>query len=90
VGYPLLTVAGRRSKHGRPRRGAGCFCSELTAIDISSAAEILGRRWFGDLKNSEMTLVMQPSERVIPSAHLPNLEKYFGPEVYQVRNNLSI
>jgi len=38
--------------------GAGCFCSELTAIDNSSSAEILGRLWFGDLKNSEMTLVM--------------------------------
>jgi len=35
--------------------GAGCFCSELTAIDNSSSAEILVRLWFGDLKNSEMT-----------------------------------
>jgi hypothetical protein len=40
----------------RRRRGAGCFCSELTAIDISSSAEILGHRWFGGLKNSEMVL----------------------------------
>jgi hypothetical protein len=75
---------------GAPRGGADCFCSQLTAIGISSAAEILGRRWFGDRKNSEKTLVMQPSERVISSAHLPNLEKYFGFELYQVRNNLSI
>jgi hypothetical protein len=33
--------------------GAGCFCSELTAIDNSSSAEILVRLWFGDLKNGE-------------------------------------
>jgi hypothetical protein len=46
----------RRNEHGRRRGGAGCFCSELTAIDISSSAQILGRRWFGDLKNSEMIL----------------------------------
>jgi hypothetical protein len=30
------------------------FCSELSAIGISFSAEILGRRWFGDVKNSEM------------------------------------
>jgi len=30
------------------------FCSELSATDISSFAEILGRRWFGALKNTEM------------------------------------
>jgi hypothetical protein len=35
---------------------AGRFCSELTAIDISSSAVILGHRWFGGLKNSEMVL----------------------------------
>jgi hypothetical protein len=58
VGHPLLTSARRRRKHAHPRGGAGCFCSELTAIDNSSSAEILGRLWFGDLKNSEMTLVM--------------------------------
>jgi hypothetical protein len=43
---------------GARRGGAGCFCSELTAMDIAASAEILGRRWFGDLKNSEMTSVM--------------------------------
>jgi hypothetical protein len=55
VGHPLLTGARRRRKHAHPRGGAGCFCSELTAIDNSSSAEILVRLWFGDLKNSEMT-----------------------------------
>jgi hypothetical protein len=58
VGHPLLTGARRRRKHAHPRRGAGCFCSELTAIDNSSSAKILVRLWFGDPKDSEMTLVM--------------------------------
>jgi hypothetical protein len=36
--------------------GFGCFCcfrTDLSAIDISSSAAFLGRRPFGDLKNSE-------------------------------------
>lgn len=45
---------------GRPPGESGCFCcfhSNLSAIDISSFAEFLGGRSFGDLKNSQMTAV---------------------------------
>jgi len=41
---------------GRRAAGFGCFCcfrTDLSAIDISSSAAFLGRRPFGDLKNSE-------------------------------------
>jgi hypothetical protein len=34
------------------------FCSDLSAMRSRPPAEILGRRWFGDLKNSEMTSVL--------------------------------
>jgi hypothetical protein len=99
VGHPLLTGA-RRRKHAHPRGGAGCFCSELTAIGNSSSGEILGRLWFGDLKNSEMTFgyaavlhcfVLNCNYRKasLPRAHLPNLEEY-GPELYHISNISSI
>jgi hypothetical protein len=41
---------------GRRAAGFGCFCcfrTDLSAIDISSSAAFLGRRPFGDLKNSQ-------------------------------------
>jgi hypothetical protein len=31
------------------------FCSDLSASDTSSTAEILDRRWLGALKNSQVT-----------------------------------
>jgi hypothetical protein len=43
-------------KMGRPRDASRCFCCfshKLSATDISFSAEMLGRRRFGDLKNSE-------------------------------------
>ncbi len=49
------------AQHSGPAAGLAVFavfCSDLSAIDISSSAEILGCRGVGDLRNSEMTSVL--------------------------------